>query len=80
MRRIGVNLITCGLLFGGGCGVASVMTDFPNRLVGAQGQEFVLEDLEAIATHPNMSDDRKRDRFRELGIEDEKLIDALLGL
>ena len=80
MRRFVLNLFVLGLLLGDGCGVASVMTDFPNRLIGAEGQEFVLEDLEAITNHPSMSDDQKREQFRDLGIEDEKLMDALLGL
>ena len=62
-----------------GCGTIPP-TDFPNRLVGAEGQMFVLEDLEEIAADPDLSDDQKRQAFRDLGIEDEELINALLGL
>ncbi len=62
-----------------GCGPA-VTPDYPHLLVGAEGQLLVLEDLEAIANDPNLDDGQKRDRFRDLGIEDEQLIDALLGL
>lgn len=62
-----------------GCG-SGAFTDYPNRLTGADGQEFFLEDLEAIANHPTLTADEKRQRFRDLGIEDETLIDALLGL
>lgn len=61
-----------------GCGVAR--TDFPNRLIGANGQLFTLEDLEAIANNARLTTDEKREAFRDLGIEDEELIDALLGL
>ena len=61
------------------CGVAP-QTDFPNRVVGADGQEFVLEDLEEIANNARLTDDQKRDAFRNLGIADEELIDALLNL
>jgi hypothetical protein len=54
--------------------------DFPNRLVGADGQLFTVEDLEDIANDSSLTDDEKRDQFRALGIEDEKLINALLEL
>lgn len=61
------------------CG-STPQTDFPNRLVGADGQEFVLEDLEEIANNTRLSEEQKRAAFRDLGIEDEELIDALLDL
>ena len=61
------------------CGT-SVATTFPNQLVGADGQEFTVEALESIVNDPDLDDNSKRDAFRELGIEDEKLIEALLGL
>lgn len=61
------------------CGVTP-QTDFPNRLIGADGQLFVLEDLEEIANDSRLSEDQKRTAFRNLGIEDEELIDALLEL
>jgi hypothetical protein len=62
-----------------GCGV-SVAQSFPNQLVGAEGQRFTVEDLEAIANDPDLDDEEKREAFRDLGILDEKLIDALLTL
>lgn len=62
-----------------GC-VSNNNTDFPNRLVGADGQLFTVEELEEIASDPDLSEDEKREEFRELGIEDEELIDALLDL
>lgn len=68
---IGVGLVGC---------VSNNNTDFPNRLVGADGQLFTVEDLEEIANDPDLSEDEKREAFRELGIEDEELIDALLDL
>ncbi len=61
------------------CGVTP-QTDFPNRLIGEDGQLFVLEDLEEIANDSRLSEDQKRAAFRDLGIEDEELIDALLEL
>ncbi len=79
MRKLTVTLLLLTAVVLIGCGTGSV-TDFPNRLVGADGQEFFLEDLEAIANHTTLTSDEKRERFRDLGIEDEELIDALLGL
>lgn len=61
-------------------GCRSGVTDFPNRLVGAGGQLFTVQDLEAIAGDSGLTDDQKRQAFRDLGIEDEKLISALLTL
>ena len=52
----------------------------PNRLIGADGQRFVLDDLREIANDDSLTEDEKIDAFRELGIEDEKLIEALLDL
>jgi hypothetical protein len=73
----------CAVLFGTmaltGCGV-SLAPPYPNRLVGAAGQTFTVEDLAAIASNPDLDDAGKRAAFRALGIEDEKLIDALLNL
>ena len=62
-----------------GCGAMNDI-DFPNRLVGADGQLFTVEDLEEIANDTSTTDDEKREAFRALGIEDEKLIEALLEL
>ena len=77
--KTGVVMIAVAAVMLSGCGMA-VTTDFPNRLVGADGQLFVLEDLEEIANDPNLDDEEKREAFRELGIEDEELIEALLEL
>jgi len=63
----------------GGCGAFGTTT-YPNQLVSAEGRALSVEELEQIAQRPNLSDDEKRTMFRALGIEDEKLIDALLGL
>ena len=79
MDRIAVSLLLLAALAIGGCG-AIVMTDHPNRFIGVDGQEFYLEDLEEIAGNENLTDDEKRERFRELGIQDDDLIEALLAL
>lgn len=72
-------IATLGALALSSCGFPP-RTDFPNRLVGADGQEFVLEDLEEIANDPQLTTEQRRQAFRDLGIEDEELIDALLNL
>jgi hypothetical protein len=78
--RCGVGRLSfMALLAVAGCGALG-STEFANRLIGADGQEFVLEELEQIANDNSLSNDEKRERFRELGIEDEDLIDALLTL
>jgi hypothetical protein len=63
-----------------GCGFSLSETVYPNRLIGAEGQLFTVEELEDIATDDDLTDDEKRQAFRDLGIEDEELIDALLDL
>lgn len=72
-----VPLLVAATLSGCGTSVSSIAA---NRLVGATGQEFTLDELEAIAANPDLDDDGKRSAFRDLGLEDERLIDALLGL
>lgn len=52
----------------------------PDRLVGSDGQVFTVEDLQAIADDSGLSTEAKRQAFRDLGIEDPDLIEALLNL
>ena len=76
----GTSVITIALAIAlAGCG-NTVTTDFPNRLAGADGQRFVLDDLRRIANDDFLSEEEKIDALRELGVEDEKLIGALLDL
>ena len=79
MKRISVTIIALTATAMAGCG-NSVTADFPNRLIGADGQRFVLDDLREIANDDSLTEDEKTDAFRELGIEDERLISALLDL
>ncbi len=67
-----------GAVIIGGCG--SGVTGFANRLIGTDGQRFTVQDLETIAEDSSLSDEEKRRAFRDLGIADEKLIEALLAL
>jgi hypothetical protein len=60
-----------------GCGIPTP-TSFPHALTNEAGEPIFLEDVEDVVTDDELSDAEKRDALRELGIEDEKLIDALL--
>ena len=73
MPRIGANILTLVVLLCGSCGTVGVL-DFPNCVTGTEGQCLLLDDLEDIAESAYLTDDEKREQFRELGIEDEKLI------
>ena len=81
MNRISAVLLAWGASALVGCGTG-LTSDYPNRLVGVDGQLFVLEDLQEVAdvSDADLDDEGKRDLFRDLGIEDEELIDALLDL
>jgi hypothetical protein len=63
--------------FVAGCGIR-VERDFPHRLIGAEGQRVLLDDIFEILNDPELTDDQRRERLRDLGIEDEQLIDAML--
>ncbi len=79
MKILG-TIVRAVLLAGlAGCGSAAPTT-FPNQLVGAEGQNIVLDDVETIVNDTDLSEDEKRQQLRELGMEDEQLIDALLTL
>ncbi len=58
----------------------STVTTFPNQLRDASGNAILLDDVEAIVNDAELTEDEKREQLRELGIEDEELIDALLTL
>lgn len=53
-----------------------------NQLFGADGRVITVADIEEIVSDPELAgnDEETRQRLRDLGIQDEKLIDALLTL
>lgn len=75
---LGLLMTICPVLLAG-CGVG-LQPEYPNRITDAEGQTIVLDDIEAIVNHATLTEAEKRDRLRDLGLEDEELIDALLGL
>lgn len=62
-----------------GCGTLAPVS-LSQRLVGVDGELIVVNDVKAIVDDAGLSNDQKRDALGDLGIEDEKLIDALLTL
>ncbi len=54
-------------------------TEFPDALTNSNGEVISLDDVSNITSDPSLSDDEKRDALRALGIEDERLIDALIA-
>ena len=68
------------LLASAGCEVLTYeRTDFPEAYIGADGQEIVLDKVSEIVSDAGLDEDEKRQELRDLGIEDEDLIDALLA-
>jgi len=64
-----------------GCGIlATQRTSFPNAVANDQGVAFFVEDIEAIINDAALTDADRRDALRNLGIEDDDLITALLSL
>ncbi len=53
---------------------------FPHQLLTADGQAIYLDEVQTIVDDPDLSDDEKRQSLRDLGIEDEMLINSLLEL
>jgi hypothetical protein len=81
IRRRTVNVLSGLLVLLVGCGVLTLRPpDFPNAVTGENGQIYVLEDLRAIARDLDLTEQQKRDKYHEMGIEDEDLINALLSL
>ena len=62
-----------------GCGVLSTArTVFPEQVTDAADNPLYLEPVRNIVDDPDLSDDEKADALRELGLEDEELIDVLV--
>jgi len=77
MQNIICTVVLAGLVALGGCGSAP-QTDFPAALRGPDGEVILFDDVSAILGNDDLTEDEKRNALRELGLEDERLIDALL--
>jgi len=81
LRGLACLAVLASLFAPTGCGVlAAGRTDFPAQAEGTDGQDLFVEDVEAIVYDPQLSTDEQREALRELGIEDEDLLDVLLTL
>ena len=81
MMRLGCFLVVGVLVALVGCGVLSARkTDYPAALKGADGQSIYVEDVRAILDDQTLDENAKGFALRELGIEDDDVIQALLTL
>ena len=77
-RRIMVVLALLAAV--GGCGVlTTARTLFPEHVTDATGSPLYLEDLRAIVDDADLLDDEKAAALRELGLENEEIIDAIIA-
>ena len=79
MKIVAAIMFAAMVLPGGGCGSVD-LTAYPNAVLAATGRPLLLVDIELIVDDATLSDDEKRAMLRDLGLEDEKLIKALLAL
>jgi hypothetical protein len=80
LARVLFILIFALLFASTGCEVLTYhRTDFPAELTGAEGQDIIMDQITPILNDANLDNDAKRQALRDLGIEDEDLLDVLLG-
>ena len=60
-----------------GCGNTSRI--YPTQILRPDGSPIYVEDLQAIIDDDTLTDPQRAQRLRDLGIEDEELIRAILG-
>ncbi|MBI1826603.1 MAG: hypothetical protein HY287_16495 [Planctomycetes bacterium] len=72
-------LVVAGMAFLFGCGTVVTQPDFPACIHNAAGDCILLDDVEPILNDSSLTADQKRAKLRELGIEDEQLINALIN-
>jgi hypothetical protein len=81
IRELARVIIAVALVVVSGCGVlAASKSDFANQAETGEGRKLFVEDIEAIVLDDLLDQDQQRQALRDLGIEDEDLIDALLTL
>ena len=81
LARVLFILMFVLLFASAGCEVLTFeRTDFPEAFVGADGQVILWDMVLETLTDGTLSEDDKRNTLRDLGIEDEDLIDALIAI
>ena len=79
IRRFKASCIAAWVVACSGCGT-SLSSSYPHRLMDQQGRTIHLEDILAVVDDDARTEAEKREALRDLGVGDEKLIDALLEL
>jgi hypothetical protein len=77
-RGLAVWRLTAALV---GCSALPIFqpaTEFPNALVGPDGNEIHIATLEQIVNDEDLDDQQKRALLEELGIKDESIQDFIL--
>ncbi len=75
-RPVGTLVMLVALIsvcMGGGC-----QPPYPYLLKGSDGQPIEMTQITEITTDTELTDDEKREALRNLGIDDELLIDLLI--
>ena len=76
--RLGICVALAALA---GCGVlAARQTEFVNQVETSDGRKLFVEDIEDIVHNELLTAEEKDQALRDLGIEDEDLLAALLNL
>lgn len=64
----------------GGCGVINIeRTVFPAQITDADGNPIFIEDIQAITQNPDLSAEGMTTALRDLGIENDLLIQAIIA-
>jgi hypothetical protein len=78
--RVVFIVVFAALLASAGCGTLTYERRvFPDEIVTADGGGVSLDDVAEIVNDPALDEEGKREALRELGIEDEDVIDALIA-
>jgi len=76
----GLNKLALLLVAIGGCGLlTNARTLFPQHVADAQGDPVYVQDLRAIIDDSDLSNEEKADALRDLGLENEEIIETLIA-
>lgn len=78
IRQSVFGLIVCGAAALLGCG--NDFRVYPTQVMGSDGSPIYVEELLEIAEDASLTEEEQAQRLRDLGIEDEELIRAILGV
>jgi hypothetical protein len=74
--RLGIAALVLAAV--SGCALVTLEREkFPAAAIGAEGERLFYDDIQAIQNDASLSAEAQREALRDLGIEDEDLLDAL---